>query len=258
MKNVIVIIIFILSLSRIGSAIEADTLRVTIYDTVRVVVYDTLKVDLSTALRRNEAKVVEVIKTNNQDSISRQMQKTLRYLNWWVKMLPRKVTTQFAGNMGAVSLGIGWKYGKKDQLESDLLIGVVPKHDSDRVKVTMTVKQQVIPFHFEPGEKVHFAPITIGGYMNMIFGDEFWTNQPDRYPHGYYWFSTRFRFNLCVGQRVEFNILEDNSVNIHRNVAFFYELSVNDLYMIEVFKNPRYLRPKDYVTLSMGFSMQLF
>lgn len=258
MKRAIAIVILILSLIQMNHATEADTIRVTVYDTVRVVVYDTLKVGISTALRRNEAKVVEAIKTNGQDKIPRQMQKTIRYLNWWAKILPRKVTTQFAGNMGAVSLGIGWKYGKKDQLESDMFVGVVPKHDSDRAKATMTLKQLIVPFHIEPGEKVHLAPFTIGGYMNMIFGDEFWTNQPDRYPSGYYWFSTRFRFNLCVGQRVEFNIIDDQTINIHRNVAFFYEFSVNDLYMIEVFKNPRYLKPKDFVTLSLGFSMQLF
>lgn len=256
--RIVAIVLFLSSILIVAKAVNIDTCHITVYDTIRVVVYDTMRVSMQSALRRDAASIVTILESTSADTITRQMGHTIRYVNWWAKMIPRMTTVQFAGNMGFASLGLGWKYGRRVQMESSVLVGIVPKHDSNRAKLTMTLKQNVVPFHLEPHEKVHFVPITLGGYVNMVFGDEFWTNQPDRYPSGYYWFSTRFRFNLCVGQRIEFNIYDSRIENFHRNVGVFYEFSINDLYMIEAIKNQRHLKLKDYLTLSLGITLQLF
>ena len=42
--------------------------------------------------------------------------------------------------------------------------------------------------------------------MNTVFGDQFWVNEPDRYPKGYYGFSSKVRFHIFMGQRLTYDI----------------------------------------------------
>lgn len=179
----------------------------------------------------------------------------------WANLIPRIATLQFAGNMGFASLGAGWKYGKREQLESTVLVGFVPKYDSDKAKMTLTFKQNYVPIHIEPCEKVHWDPITLGVYMNMITGDDFWTKLPDRYPRTpskFYLFPTRWHFNICMGQRVEFNLWGKEKQERRRSIGLFYEFSANERYLIEAFMNPKYMKFKDYAALSIGVTLRMF
>ena len=68
-----------------------------------------------------------------------------RYRRNWEKLIPTHTKIQFAGNMGLLSFGTGWDYGKKNQWETDIFFGFVPKYDSKRAKATMTLKQNISP-----------------------------------------------------------------------------------------------------------------
>lgn len=57
-----------------------------------------------------------------------------RYRERWAALIPTQFVVQNAGNMGALSAGIGWNYGKHQQWETDLLVGFIPKHQSIRAK----------------------------------------------------------------------------------------------------------------------------
>ena len=84
-------------------------------------------------------------------------------------------------------LGTGWDYGKRNQWETDIFLGVLPKYQSDCTKLTFTLKQNYIPWSLQIKESRFSAePLTCGMYFNTVFGDEFWVNEPDRYPKGYY------------------------------------------------------------------------
>ena len=48
--------------------------------------------------------------------------------------------------MGLLSWGIGWDYGKRGQWETDLLLGFIPRFSSRHFKMTMTLKQNFIPW----------------------------------------------------------------------------------------------------------------
>ena len=150
--------------------------------------------------------------------------------------------------MGLLYLGTGWDYGKRNQWETDIFLGFLPKYHSKRTKITMTLKQNYMPWSIDLGKEFSIEPLACGMYFNTVFGDEFWTNEPERYPKGYYGFSSRIRIHIFLGQRWRLGA---------RAVTFYYEISTCDLYVVSAFVN-KYLKPKDYLSLSFGLKTQLF
>lgn len=172
----------------------------------------------------------------------------------WEKLIPRYGKAQFAGSMGLISLGTGWDYGKNKQWETDLLFGFVPKYSSNKNKVTMTVKQNFIPWNVPLNDKFNLKPFTTGLYLNTVFGGDFWSHEPSKYPNGYYKFSTKMRVNIFVGQGWEYKL--DTSRKVFcQSITFFYEVSTNELYLMSAASN-RYLKAKDFLGLSLGIKLQ--
>lgn len=179
-----------------------------------------------------------------------------RYRGHWEKLIPTHTKVQFAGNMGLLSFGTGWDYGKKNQWETDVFLGFIPKYDSKRTKVTMTLKQNYMPWSLNLGRGFSTEPLTCGIYFNTVFGNEFWVHEPDRYPKGYYGFSSKIRSHIFLGQRLTYDIDSQRRYTA-KSITFFYELSTCDLYLISAATNS-YLRPRDYLSLSFGLKLQLF
>ena len=162
---------------------------------------------------------------------------------------------QYAGGMGLLSIGMGWDYGKQSQWESEMFLGFIPRYSSDEGKATFTIKQNYIPWHKPLGKIVHIKPFTCSLYLNTIFNDEFWTKEPDRYPTGYYGFSTRVRINLSIGQRIQFCIPQQKR-QFSKSISLYYEISVSDLYLISAVTN--HLKPRDVLRLSFGINSDIF
>lgn len=179
-----------------------------------------------------------------------------RYRGHWEKLIPTHTKVQFAGNMGLLSFGTGWDYGKKNQWETDVFLGFIPKYDSKRTKVTMTLKQNYMPWSLNLGRGFSTEPLTCGIYFNTVFGNEFWVHEPDRYPKGYYGFSSKLRSHIFLGQRLTYDIDPQRRYTA-KSITFFYELSTCDLYLISAATNS-YLRPRNYLSLSFGLKLQLF
>ncbi len=179
-----------------------------------------------------------------------------RYRQRWEALIPTHAKIQFAGNMGLLSFGTGWDYGKRNQWETDVLLGILPKYDSKRTKLTLTVKQNYIPwsFHIEQS-RFSVEPLSCGMYLNSVFGEEFWVSEPERYPKGYYGFSSKIRIHAFAGQRITYEIDPERCFRA-KSVTLFYEISTCDLYIVSAFTN-RYLKPKDYLSLSFGVKIQL-
>lgn len=177
-----------------------------------------------------------------------------RFRRNWERIIPTHAKTQFAGNMGLLSFGTGWDYGKRNQWETDLLFGFIPKYSSKKAKVTMTLKQNYMPWSIDLGKGFSTEPLSCGLYLNTVFGDQFWTSEPERYPEGYYGFSSKVRFHIYMGQRLTYDI-DPQRRYLAKSVTFFYELSTCDLYMISAVTNS-YLRPRDYLSLSFGLKFQ--
>lgn len=182
-----------------------------------------------------------------------------RKQNAWLSLIPTHFVIQNAGNMGTLSAGIGWSYGKSRKWETELLVGFIPKHDSSRPKITTTLKGNYIPWKIDlskisgkiPEDRWRFCPLTASLYVNTVYGHEFWKSQPGRYPDGYYQFmSTKFRLNIALGERIEFKIPESKRKR-HSRIALFYEFSTCDLYVRSMFQSSD-VKLKDIIGLSIG------
>lgn len=177
-----------------------------------------------------------------------------RFRKSWQSIIPTHSKIQFAGNMGLLSFGTGWDYGKHNQWETDLLFGFIPKYSSKKTKITMTLKQNYMPWSIDLGKNFSTEPLACGLYLNTVFGDQFWVKEPERYPRGYYGFSSKIRIHVYLGQRLTYDI-NSNKRFLAKSVTFFYELSTCDLYLVSAATNS-YLRPKDYLSLSFGLKFQ--
>lgn len=179
-----------------------------------------------------------------------------RYRKHWEALIPTHTKIQYAGNMGLISFGTGWDYGKRNQWETDVFFGILPKYNSKRTKLTFTVKQNYMPWSFQIKQsRFSVEPLACGMYLNTVFGDEFWVNEPERYPKGYYGFSSKMRIHAFIGQRITFDIDPQKRLTAQA-ITFFYEISTSDLYVVSAFTN-KYLKPKDYLSLSFGIKLQL-
>ena len=119
---------------------------------------------------------------------------------------------------------------------ADLLFGIVPKYDSDEVKMTITLKENFIPWRKDWGKGWQFEPLECTLYLNTVLGHDFWTKQPTKYESGYYPFSTRIRPNLGFGERFTYQIPNNRRKRV-KSLTLFYELSTNDIYFMRFYRN---------------------
>lgn len=170
----------------------------------------------------------------------------------WAKLIPEQGTLQYAGSIGLMSIGIGWHYGRGDHWETELLVGFLPRYHSEGAKSTFTLKQRYVPWHCVLGTRWTVEPLTAGVFFNTISGDDFWKNQPDRYPKNYYGFSTKVRANIFLGQRLRYNIPSKRRIYI-RALSLYYELSSCDLYIVSKATNKHFPWRE---TLSLAFGLR--
>ncbi|MDY3847153.1 MAG: hypothetical protein SOZ58_02360 [Prevotella sp.] len=174
----------------------------------------------------------------------------------WASLIPTQTVIQYAGNMGFMSVGIGWDYGRHKQWETNLLFGYLPKISSHRGKLTMTLKENYLPWSLYLKRGWMFEPLSCGLYLNTVFGSEFWERQPSRYPDKYYEpLNTKVRINVFLGQRIT-KIIPTNRRKFLKSVSLFYEVSTCDLY-IRLAVMERKVSVWDILGLSLGIKMQI-
>lgn len=179
-----------------------------------------------------------------------------KYRKAWEALVPTHTKLQYAGGMGLIATGIGWDYGKRGQWETDILLGFIPRYSSDHFKLAATLKQTYIPWSIYLRKNFSLEPLECGLYFNTVFSNKFWTREPERYPQGYYGFSTKIRTHVFVGQRIKIDVPEAVRFSI-KSVTLFYEISTCDLYVVSAVNNS-YLKPDDYLRLSFGAKFQIF
>lgn len=191
----------------------------------------------------------------SQPSESKYDKRVLRYRKHWAGLIPTQFVLQNAGNMGVISAGIGWNYGKRKQWETDLLFGFIPKNQSTRAKLTMTLKENYLPWSIDLKQGWSLEPLQASLYFNTVYGHEFWKSQPSRYPDKYYEFmSTKFRLNIAIGQRITWQIPTAKRRSA-KSISFFYEIGTCDLYIRSKFQDGS-IPLKDVLGLSLGIKVQ--
>ena len=217
---------------------------------------DTVQVADSLRSQEEIEQVADTVQVADSLEMSRYERRMKRYSSVWQSLQPSQFIMQNAGNMGFLSFGLGWNYGKRNQWETHLLFGWIPKYKGHSVRMTMTLKETFIPWNKRLGEEWRLEPLTVGLYANTVFGKAFWRSQPSRYPDKYYQFlSTRVRLNVFLGQRITV-IVPNNKRKFVKSMTAFYELSTCDLYIRCMFQDSS-VKLKDIVGLSLGLKMQI-
>lgn len=189
-------------------------------------------------------------KSTDTDSLPDYMLRQNNLNHFWQKLMPEMFTAQYAGNIGMISVGFGWDYGKDDCWETHLLFGFLPKRHKYHHYWTFTLREIYNPWNIHLDRHVAITPLSVNLSMNSILHHDFWMSEPDRYPHGYYGFSSRLRFQLGIGQRFTFNIPRHRRF-LHSSVSLYYELSTTDLYIRQKFFN-KAIPFKDTIALGVG------
>ena len=188
--------------------------------------------------------------------MSRYDRRMHRRREYWAELIPTQFIMQYAGNMGFMSIGIGWDYGKHKQWETNLMFGYLPKISSHRGKLTMTLKENYLPWSMYLKQGWILEPLSCGLYLNTVFGSEFWDNQPSRYPDKYYEpLNTKVRIHVFLGQRIT-KIIPANKRKFLKSISAFYEVSACDLYL-RLLVMEKKVRLQDIMCLSVGIKMQI-
>lgn len=188
--------------------------------------------------------------------MSRYDRRIHRRREYWAELIPTQFIMQYAGNMGFMSIGIGWDYGKQKQWETNLMFGYLPKISSHRGKLTMTLKENYLPWSMYLKQGWMLEPLSCGLYLNTVFGSEFWDNQPSRYPDKYYEpLNTKVRIHVFLGQRIT-KIIPANKRKFLKSISAFYEVSACDLYL-RLLVMEKKVRLQDIMCLSVGIKMQI-
>ena len=183
----------------------------------------------------------------------RHKRKLERYQNQWNSLIPKYQNLQFAGSIGLLSAGMGWDYGRQRQWETECMFGFVPGFSSNKTKVTLTLKQNYVPWEVSLGKNWVLEPLETGLFVNTVLASDFWVKEPEKYPNNYYKFSTRVRFHAFLGQRIALNMKENFPF---RRITVYYELSTCDLYLISKFTN-QYVKMVDILSLSFGLKFHI-
>lgn len=179
-----------------------------------------------------------------------------RRMERWQRLIPDHYKIQFAGSIGAASIGTGWSYGKKQQWETDFMLGFLPKFESEHSKAVFTVKESYLPFRLRVRESAWVVqPLSCSLFLSSVLSDKFWTHEPDRYPKGYYGFSTRIRANLSLGQRVTYDVPDVSNWRI-QDISLYYELGACDTDLCTFFGD-RSIKFKEILSLAIGIKLHI-
>lgn len=176
---------------------------------------------------------------------------------FWSSLVPNQAKIQYAGGMGAVSVGPGWHYGHDRRVwETDLMFGYLPAYHSHHSKLVLTLRQIYDPFRVRLGDNVNIDPLATGLYLTTIFSDQFWARQPDKYPKKYYGFSTKIRANIFLGQRLRYEIPRMKRKG-SKAVLFYYDVSTCDLYIASLVTN-KWLSLWNILCFDVGLGFEFF
>jgi hypothetical protein len=179
--------------------------------------------------------MLNVIPTNAQDS----------YRSKW---LPDHAKLQFAGGIGFLSIGAGYKT-KKDKLHGDLYYGYTPKSVGGLHIHALTAKGTWFPFKNIELKTIQIRPFTAGLLVNYTFGKQYFGFTPENYPFDYYDFPTAFHVGGFIGGQVNKEIRNPWGI---KRIGLYYELGTYDVEVLSYARNPNALSIADILNLGIG------
>lgn len=172
----------------------------------------------------------------------------------WMSMLPNIGVAQYAGNIGFISAGVGWDYGRNNRWETHLLFGYLPHFTFDDDAITLTLRQQLLPWQCSLNDRLSFTPACFGVSVNAVMNNEFWITEPIN--NNYYRFSSKVRLHLGVGSRINLYVPHEKKRRLSR-ISFYYEVSTYDLAVISYVRTS-HTRISELLSLGIGLNVNLY
>lgn len=167
-------------------------------------------------------------------------------------LLPEYIKIQFAGGIGAISLGAGYD-SRNTKLEGDFIYGYVPKKIGGITIHTISSKITWFPIKKIDLKTVAIKPLSVGLLVNYTFGKQYFLFSPEKYPYNYYDHPTAIHLGSFVGGQVKMNL-----PNKHlKRLAFYYEIVTYDVELISYISNTKSLRLTDIFNIGLGIKASL-
>lgn len=96
--------------------------------------------------------------------------------------------------------------------------------------------------------RIHVNPFDPGIMLSYHFGSQFNTRWSDRYPSGYYWWSTAIRFHINSQTSLTYKFASGQ----FESVTCFVDLNTNELYLVSYLQNTKSLTLRDIVKVGYG------
>lgn len=191
---------------------------------------------------------------NNQSNLSH----IERYQKNWLRHIPNLSIVQWAGNIGFLSAGIGWDYGKNDQWETHMLLGYLPSFVMSDDMLSFSLRENLLPWQVNLSERYSFTPAVFSLTANTVLNHEFWYREKKiNGEDSYYRFSSKFRIHLGFSSRINLKIPESKR-QLGESLSLYYELSTYDLAIISALSNRKEHRIQDIVALGVGVQYRFF
>lgn len=160
---------------------------------------------------------------------------------------PQFATTQFAGNIGFLSVGIGTQFFK-GKLQTSFMYGYVPKSVGKVEIHTILLKNACILNH-RTGYNLDFSSY-IGHTFSFETGNNSFVKLPEKYPKGYY-SSNAFHFTFFIGGKVHKDV---NTFNTIHGIDLFTEMGSVDTYLW-YWINSKEVHLPDILSMAIGMNV---
>jgi len=164
---------------------------------------------------------------------------------------PISLNLQFAGNVGAASIGIGTSvWHQKAYL--GIIYGYLPKHLNGAEVHTIVLKSY---YRFCSKEIFNrlYSSLYIGTNVNYGITQNTYLNYPDYYPDGYY-YTNAIHFAPFIGQKIEI-YLKNQLLGIS-SLGPYLEIGTLDKYIGNIFTSKQ-VGVFDIINLCLGMSFKL-
>ncbi len=187
--------------------------------------------------------IFSVLTTSAQDTTSK---KNRTYY-------PHFVNMQYAGNMGFMSIGAGYRFDKR-RMGLGLQFGYLPESIGGTRLWTSTIKYFWTPIQKHSNEW-DIEPLMIGINIIKTHGDGIEQEWPDYYPNGYYPWIPAMNYAFFIGSALHFNLPREKKY-LNR-VGVFYEIAITSRLISVWYENPKTVRFLDIWNFSTGLQFSL-
>ena len=172
-----------------------------------------------------------------------------RNRRWYV---PHYIPLQFAGNIGFLSTGLGYK-SNKENYELNILYGYVPASVGDQ-NIHMITARNIFPLIRIPSRNNQTIVPYLGLGLTVEVGGHAFFTLPSHYPEGYYDFPKNLHVTGFGGAKLQY-LFEDDTTFI-RGLEFFAEAGSIDVYIWYKFISDE-IRLNQVFSLAFGVNLLL-